>query len=100
MIEDDSFPNEHIFFIYTSNPWYGDILVYLQNLKCPATFSWEERHKLRLHAKNYLIIGDTLYRRALDYVLCRCLTHEEAEIVLNYAHSGACGGHLSGLSTA
>ena len=28
-IEEDSFPDEHIFFISTSNPWYGDILVYL-----------------------------------------------------------------------
>ena len=30
----------------------------------------------------------------------RCLTHEEEETVLNDAHSGACGGHLSGLATA
>ena len=28
-IEEDSFPNEHIFLISTSNPWYGDILFYL-----------------------------------------------------------------------
>ena len=28
-IEEDSFPNEHIFLISTSNPWYGDVLVYL-----------------------------------------------------------------------
>ena len=32
--------------------------------------------------------------------MCRCLTHEEAEIVLNDSHSGVCGGHLSGLATA
>ena len=62
-IEEDSFLDEHIFLISTSNPWYGDILVYIQTLKYPAAFSWEERRKLRLHAKNYLIIGDTLYRR-------------------------------------
>ena len=28
------------------------------------------------------------------------LTHEEAERVLNDSHSGACGGHLSGLAMA
>ena len=50
--------------------------------------------------KNYLIIGDTLYRRGVYFILRRCLTHEEAEIVLNDSHSGACGGHLSGLATA
>ena len=65
-------------------------------MKYPIAFSREERRKLRVHAKNYLIIGDTLYRRGVDSILRRCLTHEEAEIVLNDAHSGACGGHLSG----
>ena len=63
VIEEDSFPDEHIFLISTSNLWYGDILIYLQTLKYPAAFSREERRKLHLHAKNYLIIGDTLYRR-------------------------------------
>ena len=37
-IEEDSFPNERIFLISTSDPWYGDILIYLQILKCPTTF--------------------------------------------------------------
>ena len=100
VVEDDSFPDEHIFLISTSDPWYGDILIYLQNLKYPATFLQGEQRKLCVHAKNYLIIGDTLYRRGVDSILRRCLTHEEAEIVLNDAHSGACGGHLSGLATA
>ena len=99
-IEEDSFPDEHIFFISTSDPWYRYILVYLQTLKYPAAFSWEEHRKLCVHAKNYLIIGDTLYRRGVDSVLHRCLTHEEVETVLNDAHSGACGGHLSGLAMA
>ena len=40
-IEEDSFLDEHIFFISTSEPWYGDVLIYLQNLKYPAAFSWE-----------------------------------------------------------
>ena len=28
-IEEDSFLDEHIFLISTSDPWYGDILIYL-----------------------------------------------------------------------
>ena len=28
-IEDDSFPDEHIFLISTFDPWYRDILIYL-----------------------------------------------------------------------
>ena len=62
VIQDDSFPDEHIFLIATSDPWYGDILIYLQTSKYPAAYSREYRRKLRLHAKKYLIIGDTLYQ--------------------------------------
>ena len=29
VVEDDSFPDEHIFLISTSDPWYRDILIYL-----------------------------------------------------------------------
>ena len=29
VIEEDSFPDEHIFLISNSDPWYGDILIYL-----------------------------------------------------------------------
>ena len=62
-IEEDSFPNEHIFFISTYEPWYRDIFIYLQTLNYLVAFSWEEQRKLCIHAKNYLIIGDTLYHR-------------------------------------
>ena len=51
-------------------------------------------------SKNYLIVDNTLYRCGVDSILQCFLTHEEAEVVLNDCHRGACGGHLSGLSTS
>ena len=42
VVEEDSLPDEYIFLISTSNPWYGDILIYLQDLKYPAASSREE----------------------------------------------------------
>ena len=30
LVCEDTFVNEHIFLISTSNPWYGDIIIYLQ----------------------------------------------------------------------
>eukprot|EP00253_Pinus_taeda_P008901 PITA_08901 len=47
-----------------------------------------------------MIIGDTLYHRGIVIVLWRCITHEEAEKVLNDCHSGTCGGYQSGYATA
>ena len=51
-------------------------------------------------SKNYLIVDNTLYCRGVDSILQRCLTHEEAKVMLNDYHGGACGGNLSGLSIA
>eukprot|EP00253_Pinus_taeda_P006813 PITA_06813 len=84
----------------TLDPWYGDILTYLQTSSfCPGT-SKDARRRIRHQSQPYRIIGDTLYRLDGDSVLRRCLTHEEAERVLNDCHSGACGGHMSGYATA
>ena len=41
-IEEDSFLDEHIYLISTSDPWYRDILIYLENLKYPVAFLREE----------------------------------------------------------
>ena len=41
-VKDDSFPDEHIFLIATSDPWYGDIIIYLHTLKYPVASSREE----------------------------------------------------------
>eukprot|EP00253_Pinus_taeda_P022765 PITA_22765 len=99
-VYEESFPDEHLLLISSLDPWYGDIIIYLQTSKFPSTFSNDECRKLRHLAKNYVIIGDTLYYRGVDSILRRCLTLEEADLVLNDCHSGACGGHLSGLAIA
>ena len=100
LVCEDTFVDEHIFLISMSDPWYGDIIVYLQTQRTPTHLSRDERRRLRHVSKNYLIVDNTLYRHGGDSILQRCLNHEEAEVVLNDFHGGACGGHLSGLSTA
>ena len=100
LVFEDTFVNEHIFLISTLDPWYGDIIIYLQTLKTPTHVSRDERQRLCHVSKKYLIVDNTLYHRGVDSILRCCLTHEEAEVVLNDFHGGACGGHLSGLSTA
>ena len=59
----DTFVDEHIFLISTLDPWYGDIIIYLQTLKVPTYLSWDERRRLRHVSKNYLIVDNTLYHR-------------------------------------
>ena len=38
-----TFVDEHIFLISTLDPWYGDIIIYLQTLKVPIHLSRDER---------------------------------------------------------
>ena len=45
-------------------------------------------------------MDNTLYRHGVDSILRLCLTHDGVEVVMNDFYGGACGGHLSGLSTA
>ena len=100
LVCEDMFVDEHIFLISKLDPCYGDIIIYLQTLNTPTHLLRDERRWLRHVSKNYLIVDNTLYRCGVDSILWRCLTHEELEVVLNDFHGGACGGHLSGLSTA
>jgi hypothetical protein len=88
-----------IFFITSSDPWYRNILIYVQTLKFPTSASRDEHRHIRHQAKNYLILNDTLYQRGVDCILRRCLTHEEAVIMIKDCHTGACGGHFSRLAT-
>ena len=96
----DSFLDEFLFLISTTNPWYGYLIIYLQTRRFHPTLSRDDRRHIHHHAKYYLILKDTLYRHGIDSILWRCLTHEEVEQVLNDCHFGACGRHLSGMATA
>jgi hypothetical protein len=84
----------------SSDPWYGDILVYFQTQHFQRSSTKDDRRCLRDLAQHYLIVGDALYHRGVDTMLRQCVTREESELIMNDCHSRACGGHLSGLATA
>eukprot|EP00253_Pinus_taeda_P013994 PITA_13994 len=88
LLGEDQIPDETLFLISTLDPWYGDIIIYLQTSSFHPGVSKDARRRIRHQSQPYRIIGDTLYRLGADAVLYRCLTHEEAERVLNDCHSG------------
>ena len=65
----DSFPDEFLFLISTTDPWYGDLIIYLQTQRFQPTISHEDRRRIRHHAKYYLVLNDTLYRHGIDTIL-------------------------------
>ena len=47
-------------------------------------------------SKNYVLVGDKLYRRAASSgVLLKCVSFEEGKEILDEIHSGCCGNHAA-----
>ena len=65
----DSFPDEFMFPISTTDPWYGDLPIYLQTQRFQPYLSRDDRLHIHHHVKYYLILNDTLYRRGIDSIL-------------------------------
>jgi len=97
---EDHIPDESLFLISTLDPWYRDIIVYLQTSSFCLDLSKDARRWIYHHSQSYRIIGDTLYRLSANFVLHRCLMFEEVERVLNDCHSCACGVHMFRYATA
>ena len=96
----DDLPDDFLFVISMEDPWYGDILLYLRTHEFAAHLNHEDMRRIWNQAIHHLLIGDVLYRRGIDTILCDFITNDEAETILNDCHSGAYGGHLSGLATS
>jgi hypothetical protein len=96
----NSLPDESLFLISSNDLWYGDIIIYLQTQTFLLNFSSTDRCQIRYQARQYIILGDTLYCRGIDSVFRRCLTFDEADKAFNDYHFGACGGHMSVYATA
>ena len=47
----DSFPDESLFLISTSDPWYGYLILYLQTQQYQPNATRDERRRIHHHAK-------------------------------------------------
>ena len=91
--------NESLFLISMLDPWYGDIIIYLQTKTFHPDISRSDRQRIWYQSQQYNIVGDTIYCCGANSIFWQGITHEEAENVLNDYHSGACGGHMYGFAT-
>jgi hypothetical protein len=64
----DYFPDESLFLISSDDIWYGDIIIYCQIKKKWPYLSRIDRHHIRYQARQYIILGDTLYYRGIDFI--------------------------------
>ena len=62
-------PDENLFFIPSNDPWYGDLLVYLQTQKFRNHLSRDDRRRICHQAPRYLLIRDILYQQGVETIL-------------------------------
>jgi hypothetical protein len=74
--------------------WTQDFIDYIKENKLPN--NREEATRIIRRSKNYVLVGDNLYRRATSLeVLLKCITREEGKEILEEIHSGCCGNHAA-----
>jgi hypothetical protein len=74
--------------------WTQDFIDYIKENKLPD--NKEEATRIIRRSKNYVLVGDNLYRRAASSgVLLKCITREEGKEILEEIHLGCCGNHTT-----
>ncbi|KAJ8761292.1 hypothetical protein K2173_001348 [Erythroxylum novogranatense] len=96
----ESFPDEQLFSVDVTPPWYADIVNFLVTNELPVGLSKAQRDKLRSEAKYYVWDDPYLWRHCADQVIRRCVPKSESSSILAFCHSYACGGHFGVKRTA
>jgi hypothetical protein len=74
--------------------WTQDFIDYIRENKLPS--NKEEAIRIIRRSKNYVLVGDNLYRRVTSFgVLLKCISREKGKEILNEIHSGCCGNHAA-----
>jgi hypothetical protein len=86
--------------VFSTSPWYADLLFVLHNLQYPSSLTKTKARFLKLKAMKYCILNDNLYWKDAVGILLNCLLKDEADKSLQEFCEGDCGGHLNWKTTA
>jgi hypothetical protein len=74
--------------------WTQDFIDYIKENKLSS--NKEEATRIIRRSKNYVLVGDNLYRTAVSSgVLLKCISREEEEEILDEIHSSCYGNHAA-----
>lgn len=91
---DDRLVNDNIFMITVKPKWYAGIVEFMTTQKLPENWSREEKRKVRINSRHFLVMGNRLFRRGVDVILRRCVSKTEVESILIACNDSACGGYF------
>ena len=75
-------------------PWYHDIYQFLRLGIYHEVAMTKDERALRQLATQFVICGETWYKRSADEILPLCLDHASANQVMREVHEGVCGPHI------
>ena len=96
----DAFPDEYLFEINASIPWYADIVNYLVARTLPSELTKAQKDKIKSESKYYIWDDPYLWKHCSDQLIRRCVSECEVPSILAFCHSYACGGHFGPKRTA
>ena len=76
--------------------WYHDIYHFLRLGAYPEAATTKDKRALRQLVAQFMICGETLYRRSTDGMLLLCLDRTSADRVMREVHVGVYGPHMGG----
>ena len=97
---EDELPDVHLFQVELTTDWYDEMLYFLTTGTFPDNRTRDQRKRLALRSRTFMVIAGQLYKMGIDQVMRRCVRPHEQEAVLAEAHQGVCGGHFSGETTS
>ncbi|CAN6571013.1 unnamed protein product [Malus baccata var. baccata] len=95
----ESFPDEQLFSLKITDPWYADIINYKVIKKIPDDLTRAQKDKLVKTAKYYEWDDPYLWKYCTDQLIRRCVPESEFKSILTFCHSYACGGHFGAKRT-
>ena len=66
---EDTFPDEHIFFVSIQTPWFADIVNYLATGKIPNHLAPHDKHRIIVQSSNYSWVNNDLFRTGPDLII-------------------------------
>ena len=96
---DDRLVDDNLFVVTAKPDWYAGIVEFLTTQKLPEDWTKEERRKVRVNSRHFVVVGHRLFRRGADGLLRRYVSRLRFLSILEACHDSACGGHFSGQLT-
>ena len=73
--------------------WTQVFIDYIKENKLPT--DKDEATRVICRSRNYVLVGEKMYRRAASSVLLKYVSFEEGKEILDEIHSGYCGNHAA-----